>query len=99
MKSSQRNQTRRLGYQQAQCLAGVIQGKPIAIIGGSILVYRGRFEVPLVAALSHYGRTRQLIDMIRFDEAVADGAKAVELAPDDPNARYVLRLAFIRSGQ
>ncbi len=34
----------------------VIRNEPIANIGGSILVYRGRFEVPLVAALSHYGR-------------------------------------------
>jgi 4-amino-4-deoxy-L-arabinose transferase-like glycosyltransferase len=77
----------------------VTQSEPIAIIGGSILVYRGRFEVPLVAALSHYARARQLIDMKRFEEAVADGAKAVELAPDDPNAHYVLGLALARSGR
>ncbi len=51
-----------------------------------------RFEVPLVAALSHYRRSRQLIDMIRFEESVMDGAKAVELAPDDPNAHMFLGL-------
>lgn len=77
----------------------VIQSEPIDIIGGSILVYRGRFEVPLVAALSHYGRARQLIDMNRFDEAAVDGAKAVELAPDDPNSHYVLGRALALSGR
>lgn len=77
----------------------VIQSEPIAIIGGSILVYRGRFEVPLVATLSHYGRARQLIDMNRFEEAAVDGAKAVALAPDDPNMHYVLGLALVRSGR
>jgi tetratricopeptide (TPR) repeat protein len=77
----------------------VIQSEPIALIGGSILVYRGRFEVPLVAALSHYGRARQLIDLNRFEEAAVDGAKAVELAPDDPNMHYVLGLALVRSGR
>ncbi len=77
----------------------VIQSEPNAIIGGSILVYRGRFEVPLVAALSHYGRARQLIDMNRFEEAAVDGAKAVALAPDDPNTHYVLGLALARSGR
>ena len=77
----------------------IIQSEPIAIIGGSILVYRGRFEVPRVAALSHYGRARQLIGMNRFEEAALDGAKAVELAPDDPNEHYVLGLALVRSGR
>jgi hypothetical protein len=77
----------------------VIESEPIALIGGSILVYRGRFEVPLVAALSHYGRARQLIDLKRFEEAAVDGAKAVELVPDDPNAHYVLGLALVRSGR
>ncbi len=37
--------------------------------------------------------------MIRFEEAVMDGAKAVELAPDDLNAHYVLGLALVRSGR
>jgi hypothetical protein len=77
----------------------VLQSEPIDLIGGSILVYRGRFEVPLVASLSHFGRARQLIDLNRFEEAAVDGAKAVELAPDDPNAHYVLGLALVRAGR
>jgi tetratricopeptide (TPR) repeat protein len=77
----------------------VTQSKLIAIIGGSILVYRGRFEVPLVAALSHIERARQLIDLNRFEEAVADGLKAVEFAPDDPNSHVVLGIGLARSGR
>lgn len=51
----------------------ILKTEPVAIIGGSIFVYRGRFEVPLVAALSYAGRAEQLIELNRFDEAVADG--------------------------
>jgi hypothetical protein len=75
------------------------QSEPVAIIGGSILVYRGRFEVPRVAALSHMARARQLVEMNRFEEAVADGLKAIELMPDDPNPHYVLGLVLARSGR
>lgn len=37
--------------------------------------------------------------MNRFEEAAVDGAKAVALAPDDPNMHYVLGLALVRSGR
>ncbi len=76
--------------------APFLQTEPIALIGGSIFVYRGRFEVPLVAALSYAGRAEQLIGLNRFDEAVADGLKAVELAPNDPRPHLALGVAFSR---
>ena len=77
----------------------ILKTAPIAIIGGSIFVYQGRFEVPLVAALSYAGRAEQLIELNRFDEAVADANKAVELAPNDPRPHLVLATAFSRSNQ
>ncbi len=71
--------------------------EPIAFIGGSIRVYRGRFEVPLVAALSHAGRAQQFILQNRFEEAIADGFKAIEQAPDDPRTHLVLGTALARA--
>lgn len=72
----------------------ILKTEPVAIIGGSIFVYRGRFEVPLVAALSYAGRAEQLIELNRLDEAVAAGQKSVELAPDDPRPHLALALAL-----
>ena len=76
-----------------------LQSEPVALIGGSVFVYRGRFEVPLLVALSHIGRAQQLNRLNRFDEAIADGRKAVELAPDNPRSHLVLGLSLSRAKQ
>lgn len=72
----------------------IFKTEPVAFLGGSIFVYRGRFEIPLVAALNYAGRAEQLIELNRFDEAVADGQKAVELAPNDPRPHLALAFAL-----
>ncbi len=77
----------------------VAKTEPVAILGGSILVYRGRFEIPLAAALSYRDRGRQYRSLKRFDEAVADGRKAVELAPDDPRMHLFLGITLARAGK
>ena len=77
----------------------IAQSEPIAQIGGSIFVYRGRFEIPLVAALSHAVRVDQLVRLNRFEEAVADGQTAVELGANDPRTHLSLGIALARSGQ
>jgi len=77
----------------------IAQTTPLAQIGGSVFVYRGRFQVPLLAALSHTRRAQQLVRRERFEEAVADGRKAVELAPDDPRTHFWLGMALARAAQ
>ncbi len=77
----------------------IAQSQPIAQIGGSIFVYRGRFEIPLAAALSHAIRADRLVRLNRFEEAVADGQVAVKLAPDDSRTHLSLGIALARSGQ
>ena len=77
----------------------IAQSQPIAQIGGSIFVYRGRFEIPLAAALSHATRADQFVRLNRLEEAIADGRKAVELAPDDSRTHLSLGIALARAGQ
>ena len=77
----------------------IVKTEPVAILGGSILVYRGRFEIPLAAALSYRDRGRQYRSLKRFDEAIADGRKAVELAPDDPRMHLFLGITLARAGK
>jgi hypothetical protein len=77
----------------------IAQSKPIAQIGGNIFVYRGRFEVPLAAAVSRAARAAQFTSLNHLEEAVAEGRKAVELAPDDPRPHLALGVALARAGQ
>ena len=77
----------------------IAQSKPIAQIGGNIFVYRGRFEIPLAAAISRTYRVGQFLRLNRVEEAVAEGQTAIELAPGDPRTHLSLGLALIRAGQ
>jgi hypothetical protein len=77
----------------------VMQNEPVARIGGSIFVYRGRFEIPLAAALNRTERTYIFIRQNRFEEALTDGQRAVELAPDDARPHLAFGLALLRTEQ
>jgi hypothetical protein len=77
----------------------VIASEPVAQIGGSIFVYRGRFEVPLASALSYVARSQQLVRMNRLDEAIGDARQAINLLPDDARSHYVLGVALARADQ
>ena len=76
-----------------------LSGEPVDVIGGGTMVYRGRFEVPLAAAMSYAYRSAQLLRSKRTDEAVTDGRRAVELGGDDPRTHLALGLALVRAGQ
>ena len=77
----------------------IAQSEPIAQIGGSIFVYRGRFEVPLVAALSRVRRSAQFARLNLSEEALTEGREAVNLAAEDPRTHLALGLALLRVGQ
>lgn len=72
---------------------------PIAQIGGTIFVYRGRFEIPLAAALRHTARAYQLAQANRLEEAVADARQAIALAPEDARTRLALGMVLALAGQ
>ena len=77
----------------------ITKSQPIAFIGGNIFVYRGRFEVPLVAAMSRVHRSGYFLRMNDVDEAISEGRQAAELGPDDPRTHLALGLALARSRQ
>ena len=77
----------------------IAQSEPIAFIGGNVLVYRGRFEIPLAAAISRTHRVGQFLRLNQVNEALTEGRAAVELAPADPRTHLSLSLALIRAGQ
>ena len=58
-----------------------MQTPPAANIGGSILVYEGRFDMHLVSALSHVNKAWELDAAHKLDVALAEARMAAALAP------------------
>lgn len=77
----------------------ITKSEPIAFIGGNTFVYRGRFEVPLVAAMSRVHRSGYFLRINDIDQAISEGRQAAGLGPDDPRTHLALGLALARSGQ
>jgi hypothetical protein len=73
--------------------------QPEALIGGNMLVYRGRFEVPLVAAMSHVHRSGALLRLGQVENAIAEAREAIEFFKDDPRPHLALGLALARAKQ
>ena len=72
--------------------------EPIALIGGSVFVYKGRFDVPLAAAVSHASRAQQMLDRNQPEEALAEARQAVSLGPEDPRNHLAIALALKSAG-
>ncbi len=72
--------------------APITSTQPVAILGGSLLVYRGTFRVPLLSAISHSTRAVQLLRIGRAEEALAEARIGVQLAPNDVRTRQTMAL-------
>ena len=77
----------------------ITKSEPIAFIGGNIFVYRGRFAVPLAAAMSRVHRSGYFLRVNEVDQAITEGREAAELGPNDPRTHLALGLALARSAQ
>lgn len=73
-------------------------GRP-TMLAGSILVFKGRFDLPLVAALSHARRADALVAAGQYAAAVEDARQGVALGPEDPRTRISLAAALAAHGQ
>ena len=50
----------------------ITKSEPIAFIGGNTFVYRGRFEIPLAAAISRVHRSNHFRRIGDIDQAIAE---------------------------
>jgi hypothetical protein len=67
---------------------------PSALIADSILVYDGKVDLSQVSALTHEDLAMRLMNQRKLDEALAEAAAAVEVAPNRPIA-HVTRSAVL----
>ena len=63
--------------------------KPVTNLGGHTLVFQGRFDMPLLSALSRVNNAQILADKGRFDRALAEARSVVEMAPQSVQAHLV----------
>jgi tetratricopeptide (TPR) repeat protein len=77
----------------------ITQSEPIVFIGANTYVYRGRFEVPLVTAISRVHRSNHFLRVNDIAQAISEARQAVELGPNDPRPHLALGLALARGGQ
>ncbi len=64
-------------YQQFQL------GHPKTMIGNSVLVYEGTYNIPLLAAQSHFSQVPTLLRQGRVAEAIQEAKAAEAMAPND----------------
>jgi tetratricopeptide (TPR) repeat protein len=76
-----------------------LERKPDDRIGNVILVYRGTFDVSLLAALTDAVNVRRLLSQNQVPEALALAESAVQLAPDSARANRALADALSASGR
>jgi hypothetical protein len=73
--------------------------RPDAIIAGSVLVFKGNFDLPLAAAQSHAGLAASLLYQHKPVEALAETQTAAELAPDSPEMQTDLCRLLMMMGR
>ncbi len=73
--------------------------RPTENLGGSILVYHGKFEVPLASALSRVTPALALSDRGEFDSALAELHAAEALAPQSVDVQFALGRVFKAAGR
>jgi 4-amino-4-deoxy-L-arabinose transferase-like glycosyltransferase len=64
--------------------------RPVDCVAGSILVYQGKFQVPLASALSRLGKAVALANRGDLDAALAEARAAELLAPRSVDVQFVL---------
>jgi 4-amino-4-deoxy-L-arabinose transferase-like glycosyltransferase len=74
----------------------IAESKPVAILGGAVLVYQGRFDVPRAAAMSRVNRAFAFIRLNQLDEAKDNATEAINIYPADPRPHAALANVLVR---
>jgi predicted Zn-dependent protease len=69
------------------------------MIGNSVLVYQGDFDVPLLAGHSHASQVPMLMLMQKRDTALSEASAALALDPQSPMLEAVLGATLLQLGR
>ncbi len=73
--------------------------QPVDCLAGSILVYRGSFQVPLASALSRLWKVVALANRGELDAALAEAHAAESLAPQSVDVQFILGRVLKAAGR
>jgi 4-amino-4-deoxy-L-arabinose transferase-like glycosyltransferase len=73
--------------------------KPTAVIDRGVFVFDGKFEVPLVAAISKVQKAQNLAQAKQLDQALQEAQAAVALSPDSIHTQLALGDILREMGQ
>ena len=73
--------------------------KPTAVIDRGVFVFDGKFEMPLVAAISKVQKAQNLVQAKQLDQALQEAQAAVALAPDSIHTQMALGDILLEMGQ
>jgi hypothetical protein len=73
--------------------------RPDAVIGNTVLVYRGTFDVPLLAAYSRAAGAIALLYQRRLPEAITEAQTAVKEGPDSAEIHATLGRILMTAGR
>ncbi len=76
-----------------------LKARPVENLGGSILVFDGRFDLSLASALSHAWKAGQLAERQELDQALAEARVAVALAPRSVSAHNAFGYTLTQAKQ
>ncbi len=71
-------------------------GHPAELIGHSILVYRGDFDLPMVAAESHLSQMTPLLRRGQVDAALLEAEAALVIDPESPSVQAAVGGALMQ---
>ncbi len=72
--------------------------RPLENLGGSILVFEGRFDLSLASALGHVNKSWELAYANKMDQAMAEARESVSLAPKLVQSHYTLAYLQAQAG-
>jgi 4-amino-4-deoxy-L-arabinose transferase-like glycosyltransferase len=72
---------------------------PTEMIGNSVLVYRGEFDVPLLAGHSHASQVPMLMRMQKRDDALTEASTALAIDPRSPMLEATLGATLLQLGR
>ena len=67
-----------------------LHAKPVANIGGSVLVFEGDIDLRAASAIAHMSKAWNLYFAKNQEGAIQEALKAGDLAPDHPGPPYIV---------
>lgn len=77
----------------------LVKRRPDAVIGNSILVFRGDVNLPLASAEGHSSAASMLMQQGKLVQALSEAQTAANLAPDAPDIQANLAMVLLKSGR